>query len=56
MSEHASLNLHVKWWLRPVAFCAAVLGFLVCLVAPKTGDRYTQAVIRWLVRVGVVVT
>lgn len=54
MTAPLSINLRLRWWLRPIAFCAAVLGFLVCLVAPKTGERYTNAVIRWIARVGIV--
>jgi hypothetical protein len=55
MTNNLSVNFHTRWWVRPIAASAAILGFLLCLVAPKTGERFTQAVIRRIVRVGLVV-
>jgi hypothetical protein len=52
---HITIHTRLRWWVRPVAGCAAILGFVLTLVHPPTGQRYTNAVIRWLVSKGMVV-
>jgi len=48
------LSIRLRWWVRPTAFVLAIVGFVVCLVAPKTGAHFTTWVITRLVNKGVV--
>lgn len=55
MTIPLSVTFRIRPWVRPVAGCAAVLGFILTLVHPPTGKRYTDTVIHWLVYKGMVV-
>jgi hypothetical protein len=55
MTDNLFVTIRIRFWVRPVVRCLALLGYAIAFVSPRAGIRYTFAVVRWIKRVGLVV-